>query len=138
MRQEDMDERRCGFVHLYGVTQMVILLAKKRGLNVELCATAAMLHDIWSYETKDFEDHAPKSAVEARRILTNLERYSEDEIGTICEAIALHSDKDATHGAMAETLKDADAVQHCLYNPALGRGHQGRVARVFMELGISV
>ena len=42
----DADERRCGYMHLYGVSQACVLIALKRGENAELAATAGMLHDI--------------------------------------------------------------------------------------------
>ena len=45
-QQPDVEERRCGFVHLYGVAQSCGLLALKRGLDPELCTLAGMLHDI--------------------------------------------------------------------------------------------
>ena len=49
-QQSDDIHRRCGFVHLYGVSTVCALLAVKRGLDIELCATAGMLHDLSSYE----------------------------------------------------------------------------------------
>lgn len=66
-RQPDVEERRCGFVHLYGVAQSCALLALKRGLDTELCTVAGMLHDIWNYETGDPTDHATLGSVEAQR-----------------------------------------------------------------------
>ena len=38
--QPDEEERRCGFIHLYGVAQACALLALKRGLDAELCTVA--------------------------------------------------------------------------------------------------
>ena len=40
-----------GYVHLYSVSQMCALLAKKRQQNVELAAIAGLLHDIYAYQT---------------------------------------------------------------------------------------
>ena len=44
--QPDDLERRCGFVHLYGVAQACALLALKRGLDAETGTIAGMLHDL--------------------------------------------------------------------------------------------
>jgi uncharacterized protein len=50
MEQTNLEERRCGYVHLYGVSSTCSLLALKRGVNVELSAISGMLHDISSYK----------------------------------------------------------------------------------------
>ena len=39
------------------------------------------------------------------------------EIDVICSAIYHHSSKEITHAPFDEVLKDADVMQHCLYNP---------------------
>lgn len=138
--QPDLEESRCGFVHLYGVSATCALLARKRGLDAELCATAGMLHDISTYETNDDRDHARLSAGRAATILRHTGAYTEEEIAAICDAIAHHSDKAGVHGALAELLKDADVLQHYLYNPALlapewkGRA---RAERICAELGLA-
>jgi uncharacterized protein len=134
--QPDLEERRCGFVHLYGVSATCVLLAVHRGLDVELCAVAGMLHDIWTYRSGDPADHAALSAREAERILGEMGSFRPDEIAAICGAIARHSAKADRDGDMAELLKDADVLQHHLYNPALGKAHRERLARIFAELGL--
>lgn len=119
-QQPDQEERRCGFVHLYGVAVLSTLLALQQGQDPQLCAVAAMLHDIASYQTGDDADHARRSAAIAEQILTQTGRFTASEIAMICGAIASHSDKETTGEApMAELLKDADRLQHYLYNPAL-------------------
>lgn len=45
-QMKDEDERDAAFVHLYGVSLATVILAKKRGLDEELAAIAAMLHDL--------------------------------------------------------------------------------------------
>jgi uncharacterized protein len=137
-QQPDPEERRCGFVHLYGVSATCVLLAVKRGRDVELCAIAGMLHDIWTYKSGDPADHARLSAGEAEQILDGLGCFSPGEIAAICEAIAQHSDKAGRDGQMAELLKDADVLQHYLYNPALGSkpAARDRLEGVLGELGL--
>lgn len=82
--QPDEIERRCGFVHLYGVAAMCSMLAIKRGLNVEIATISAMLHDIASYKTGDSVNHAERGAIEARTILNQLGLFSDQEINSIC------------------------------------------------------
>lgn len=118
-QQRDAEESRCGFVHLYGVAAVSALLALKRGLDPELCSVAGMLHDISSYKTGDPEDHARLSAREADRILGELGGFADEERRIIGSAITHHSDKDALHDPMDELLKDADVLQHYLYNTSL-------------------
>ncbi len=118
-RNPDPEEARCGFVHLYGVSAICAMLAHKRGLDPQICSTAGMLHDIWSYQAGDYTNHGQLGAVEAEKILTSLGSFSLEEIRVICEAIARHSDKETIDGEMAELLKDADVFQHFLYNPGL-------------------
>lgn len=113
----DDKERRCAYLHLYGVSQACALLALKRGENVELAVIAGMLHDIYSYANMDSQDHAHKGAVMARNIIDSLNMFSEDEKELICTAIYNHSDKSVVHDSLDEILKDADVMQHVLYNP---------------------
>jgi len=138
-QQPDVEERRCGFVHLYGVAQAATILALRRGLDVNLAACAGMLHDIATYQTADPTDHACRSALMAEHILAQAEGFSPVDTEAICDAIACHSDKAATHSALAELLKDADALQHHLYNVALPpQTHEAdRLARAMAELGLA-
>jgi len=139
MSQPDEVERRCGFVHLYGVAQACALLAKKRGLDPELCTAAGMLHDISSYKTGDSTNHGELSAIEAERILLELGDFAGDEIEVICKAIRHHREKKEVHSDMCEALKDADVLQHHLYNTSLPvhRSHTERLPRILRELGAS-
>jgi len=89
-QQPDLEEGRCGFVHLYGVAALCALLAIKRGLDQELCTTAGMLHDIWQHKYYPVEDHAHLSAKEAEEILVSCGGYAQEEIAIICDAIRNH------------------------------------------------
>jgi uncharacterized protein len=136
--QPDLEEHRCGFVHLYGVSATCALLALKRGQDVELCAVAGMLHDVWTYKSGDPADHARLSAREAEQILGELGCFGPDEIAAVCGAIARHSAKAEQDGAMDELLKDADVLQHFLYNPTLPvqEGEQDRLTQILEELTV--
>lgn len=113
----DTTQKRCGYLHLYGVSQNCAMIAMKRGENAELATIAGMLHDIYTYSTMDGIDHAHKGSVMAREILNSLHIFNCKEIDTICSAIYNHSDKDMRHSSFDEVLIDADVMQHCLYNP---------------------
>jgi len=117
LHMSDTTERRCGYLHLYGVSQACALIAQKRNENVELATIAGMLHDIYSYSTMDPKDHAHKGAAMARDILTSLQCFTDQEIDVICSAVYNHGDKDEEHSAFDEVLVDADVLQHCLYSP---------------------
>ena len=58
LHMTDTVERRCAYVHLYGVAQACAMIALKRKENVELAIVAGMLHDIFSYKTMNHQDHA--------------------------------------------------------------------------------
>lgn len=117
LKMEDNEERRCAYVHLYGVSLACALLSLKRKENAELAVIAGMLHDIYSYANMDPKDHAHKGAEMAREILRSLDVFSEEEERLICTAIYNHSDKLSEHGVLDEILKDADVMQHTLYDP---------------------
>jgi 5'-deoxynucleotidase YfbR-like HD superfamily hydrolase len=137
-RQPDVAEQRCGYIHLYGVSATCALLALKRGLDAQLAAVAGMLHDYSTYQRGDPSDHDRWSAQEARRLLAELDIFSPQEIDTICGAILHHRAKGEVHAPMDELLKDADVLQHYLYNPGFKQqvSEEPRIAAVLAELGI--
>jgi len=119
LNMTNCEERRCAYLHLYGVAQACALLALKRKENVELSVVAGMLHDIYSYAKMDSRNHAHKGAEMAWDILKSLKLFTESEENMICAAIYHHSDKSELHGPLDEILKDADVMQHVLYNPLM-------------------
>ena len=136
--QLDGEPCRNGFIHLYGVSQFAVLLARKRGMDEELAAVSGMLHDLWSYTSGNAFNHAVHSAALSRRSLAEVGGFSKDEIDTIYTAILYHSKKDETHEPFDELLKDADVLQHHFYNPTLiGNSGEGvRFARCTAELNL--
>jgi uncharacterized protein len=139
-QQLDKEESRCGFVHLYGVASFCSLLALKRSLNSELCSIAGMLHDISSYKTGNYVDHARLSSDEVKGIIGELGCFVEEEIKIICEMISNHSDKQTIDDVYSELLKDADVLQHYLYNTSFEiMPHESiRLTRIIDELGIKI
>ena len=113
-KMENVDKRNSAFVHLYGVSLAATMIAKKRGLDVEIASMAAMLHDLHAYQTGSYQDHAHKGADLARKILNELNLTSEEETNLICSAIYHHDDKLVVDEPMDEVLKDADVIHHCM------------------------
>lgn len=113
-QMENPDKRISAVNHLYGVSLAATMIAKKRGLDPELAAMAAMLHDLHAYKSGSYDDHAHKGAVLAREVLGKLGLTNDAETDTICSAIYHHDDKLIVDGPMDEVLKDADVIHHCM------------------------
>lgn len=111
---EDADKRTNAINHLYGVSLAATMVAKKRGMDTELSAMAAMLHDLYAYESGSYDDHAHKGADHAREILGELKLTNEEETDIICSSIYHHDDKLVVDSPMDEVLKDADVIHHCM------------------------
>ena len=137
-QQPDKSWRRAAWIHLYGVSLTCGLLALKRGLDVQLAQVAGMLHDLSTYQRADSTDHDRLSAQAARRLLDEFGLFSPQDVDTICQAILYHRAKGAIHAPMDELLKDADVLQHYLYNPGFKQQakEEPRIAAVLQELGV--
>lgn len=138
LRQSNDDNLRCGFVHLYGVAAICSILAIKRGLDPEIASAAGMLHDIYSYRTEIVTFHAHNSEEDARVILRDLEMFTDEEQKIIRNSIFRHSDKHLVHEPYDELLKDADVLQHFLYNTSFDVKVQSleRLTKVLSELDL--
>ena len=137
-KMEDTDKRTSAIAHLYGVSLAVTMIAKKRGLDPEIAAMAAMLHDLHAYKTGSYDDHAHKGADLAREVLGELKLTDEVETNLICSAIYHHDDKLVTDGPMDEALKDADVIDHCLKDAskAVKEKEQARFESLCKEFGL--
>lgn len=161
---KDETMHKCGYIHLYCVSQACAMLALRRGVDVELAVTAGLLHDVCTYKLNDSVNHAHKGAVLAREILKDLGRYSggsvvgtsdkavsgfswkteyqspfsQDEIEQICQAIYNHSSKGQVDAPLDEVLKDADVLQHCLFDPTdrIPKKERERYEQLKKELGL--
>ncbi len=123
---------------MYGVSLAATLIAKKRGLDPEIAAMAAMLHDLYAYKAESYDDHAHKGADLAREILGELKLTDEVETDMICSAIYHHDDKLVTDGPMDEALKDADVIDHCLKDESkdVKEKEQARFDNLCEEFGL--
>ncbi len=137
-RIKDEDDRISAVNHLYGVSLAATILAKKRGLDPEIAAMSAMLHDLHAYKSGSYDDHAHKGADLAREILGELKLTDDEETEIICSAIYHHDDKYAVDSPMDELLKDADVMHHTLNDTskAIKEKEQARYDKLCEELGI--
>jgi len=138
LQQENEQERRDGYVHLYGVAQNCSLLAIKRGLDVEIGTIIGLLHDIYTYKFEYVKDHALLGATEADTLLQEMEMFTAEEIEIIRTAISHHSDKKGLHDPYSELLKDADVLQNSLYVNSFEVKHRKRVKQAYKDLGIKI
>ena len=137
-RMEDSDKRISAVNHLYGVSLAATMIAKKRGLDPELAAMAAMMHDLAAYKSGSYDDHAHKGAVLARDILAELGMTDEKATDLICSAIYHHDDKLVVDDPMDEVLKDADVIHHCMNDLAktVKEKERARFAALCEEFGM--
>lgn len=137
--KEKSDRIRMYISHMYGVAQFCTLLAMKRNLDVELATTCGMLHDIFYMSGGVSDNHAAKGAAQAETILKAMGLYRDDEIKTVTTAILRHSDKTHIHEPYDELLKDADVMDHCLYNTAfpIAQWEMERYRKLLIEFGIN-
>ncbi len=137
-KMEDPDKRTSAIAHLYGVSLAATMIAKKRGLDPEIAAMAAMLHDLHAYKSGSYDDHAHLGADLARQILSDLALTDETETEQICSAIYHHDDKLVVDGPMDEVLKDADVIDHCLKDSskAIKEKEQARFDALCAEFGM--
>ena len=102
-----------------------------------ICSVSGYLHDIAAYTTGNAVDHAHRGSEMARQILKEAGIFSEKEIEKICQAIFFHSDKKMENGPLEEILKDADVLQHCLFDPGyVAKKEKDRFKKLKKELGI--
>lgn len=139
IKQSNINERHCGYIHLYSVASNCSLLALKRGLNIELCAIAGMLHDISRYKNGSDIEHARLSSLDARKIMNEIKGFSDEEINIVCSAVSKHSNKQEIDSYYDEALKDADVLAHYLNNAnfLVEEKEKDRLKELFKELGIN-
>ncbi len=109
-RMDDADKRNSAIAHLYGVSLVSTMIAKKKELDPKIASMAAMLHDLHVYKTDSYDEHEHKGTKLAREILGALKLTDDIETELICSAIYHHGDK----LAVDEVLKDADVIYHCM------------------------
>jgi len=120
--------------HHAGTVQIGRILAIKRNLNIELSELICALHDIYPIVTGKYKDHAKLGGNMAEKILSETRNFRDQEIKTICNAIAAHSSKDKIDSdPYMELAKDADAFECSLYEGAEGFYKLHKPEEVFLK-----
>ncbi len=120
--------------HHAGCVQIGRILAQKRHLDVELSEIICVLHDVYVIVEGKYKDHARFGAELVRKILSETKEFTEEEIETITQAIAHHSEKEVyTDNPYIELAKDADVFECSLYQGAEGFYKLHKSAAVFKE-----
>lgn len=134
--------------HSAAVTQFSRLLARARGLPIDVCAAGGLLHDIHVVATGSYADHAHLGAPVARAMAENVGGFSELEIQQIETIVWNHSDKHVvSDDPFAEFGKDADVLDAFLYPGAFDwylankplatfRHYLSRATAIWNDLGI--
>ncbi|MBI2334814.1 HD domain-containing protein [Candidatus Daviesbacteria bacterium] len=134
--------------HSSGCCQIARILAQKRNLDADIAAVASVLHDIYVIVEGRYKDHAKLGAPIARKILQDLGGFSEEDINTISQAVAHHSEKEVySDDPYIELVKDVDVFDCSLYKNAEGfyrihkpenifKEYVNRIKKVREELGL--
>jgi len=105
--------------HSSGCCQIARILAQKRGLDIEISETAALLHDIYVAVAGKYSDHAALGAPLAEKLLNQIGGFTPVQIKTIVEAVAQHSQKEVySDNPYVELVKDVDVFDCSLYRGA--------------------
>lgn len=92
------------------------ILAQKRGLDMDIAEVACALHDVYVALEGKNENHAKMGAHLAEEILRKIGGFSDQQIKTIVEAVAHHSEKDIhSDNPYIELVKDVDVFDCSLY-----------------------
>jgi HD superfamily phosphodiesterase len=130
--------------HFYFFFSICAFLGLKRGLDMEICKCAGLLHDLWLFFNMTLDNDIPHKkhgyigSDFAKEILNENGGYSEEQTEIICRMIYNHNDKDIVHDEYSETLKDADALEHYLNNSGYDKDYNyyGRDKKIFDEFMI--
>ena len=135
---DDNQKRAAAIAHLHGVSLAAVVIAKKRGDNLELAAMAGLLHDLYAYKSGSYDDHAHKGADYAGEVLKDLGITSKEETDIVCFAIWHHDSKAEIDSPMDEVLKDADVIHHSLGDPTkeVKEHEKERYEKLCREFGI--
>ncbi len=119
------DERESSIVwelkHSSGCCQIGRILAQKRGLDITISEVASLIHDIYVIVEGKYKDHAKLGTPIAKNILEEVGGFSPEDIKTITEAVAHHSEKEIySDNPYIELVKDVDVFDCSLYKGAEG------------------
>ena len=96
-------------------------MALERGVEPELAACAASVHDYGRILTGKQPGHAEAGYEPVKKFLKETELFSEEEIQVISMAVKNHSSKTVEGTPIEEIVKDADVVDCYQYGYPLDR-----------------
>ena len=114
---------------MYGL----IDIAKTENLDQETAAIIGILHDLATYKFHTSFDHANRSSILAKDILSKSNLFSDAEINLIITAIKNHSFKERIDDKYSELIKNADLLVQHLNEPdaLLSKNKQTRLDNLF-------
>ena len=121
------------YSHSIQVSTICMMLARKRGLDLEACEIMGLYHDISKYTSRVSKLHGTYSAQILEELLKQYPIALEKEI---LHAICVHSNKSTIDDDYSECLKDADTYASFLQEPqqVLSKEREERVRRIENEI----
>lgn len=132
-------------MHLYSSLQVAKILAMKRGLDLEIAAIAAALHDVAVPVTKKTENHAKNGERFVRQLIHDYNQIitndnliiTNNELEIIAKSVAKHSEVEIfSEDLYAELLKDVDSFDKYLHGIKTDGYFLIRSKKVIKELGL--
>ena len=97
-------------VHMASSARCAWLLALERGVEPELAACAAAVHDFGRILTGKQKNHAEAGYEPVKVFLKETGKFDEEEIEIIATAVKNHSLKTEVGSPIEEIVKDADVI----------------------------
>ena len=97
-------------VHMASSARTAWLLALERGVDPELAACAAAVHDYGRIITGVQKNHAEAGFYPVKEFLQSTDMFTDEEIETIALAVKNHSSKTVVSTPIEEIVKDADVI----------------------------
>ncbi|MGF6375706.1 uncharacterized protein M2140_000755 [Clostridiales Family XIII bacterium PM5-7] len=117
-RDESLDWER---IHMASSARTAWLLALERGVEPELAACAAAIHDFGRILTGKQNGHAEAGYEPVKAFLAELDMFNEEEIELMATAVRNHSSKTEVGSPIEEIVKDADVIDCYQYGQPFDR-----------------
>ena len=111
-------------IHAVGSGKIGYILGLQRGLDPDLAAAAATIHDYGRIVTGKQEGHAEAGYEPVQEFLRRTELYTEEEIQALALAVKNHSRKSEVGSPLEEIAKDADVLDFHQYGYTMPRQEQ--------------
>lgn len=117
-RDETLDWER---LHMASCARLAWSLALERGVDPELAAAAAAVHDYGRIITGLQKGHAETGCLPVLSFLKSSGLFSDIEINVISQAVKNHSNKTVVGTPIEEIVKDADVIDCYQYGMPFDR-----------------